>query len=338
MNFFKNLKISAKVLLSCLVFLVIIISIAFFGYRSQQNQVESYEKIYSHRFRSVIALQIISRNIYQMQTNIYRQLVLAQIGRWEGIEPIRDESKLLRAEYMKHWNECTSNSAINAEEKSLTDNWMNIRTSLAGVTDRFGKEIDAKEVGKAELTIAEWEKGYDSLKKAMQAILDYQDKAAKGLRNEQYAQAGRDFEINMFMLVISIVVAVLITFVLARSVSGPVNKGLNFARKIAVGDFTGRIDVKQRDELGILADELNKTADNLEHLIGGIITSAKSLIRSVQEIASGNEDLSQRTTEQASSLEEIASTIEQTSAAINRNADNSINADRLAKEVTEEAE
>ncbi|MBP9022877.1 MAG: MCP four helix bundle domain-containing protein [Spirochaetes bacterium] len=338
MNFFKNLKISAKVLLSCIVFLIIIISIAFFGYRSQQNQVSSYEKIYSHRFRSVIALQIISRNIYQMQTNIYRQLVLAQIGRWEGIEPIRDESKLLRAEYMKHWDEYTSNSAINAEEKSLTDKWMNIRTSLAGVTDRFGKEIDAREVRKAELTIAEWEKGYDTLKKAMQAILDYQDKAAKELRNEQYAQAGRDFEINMFMLVISIIVAVLITFVLARSVSGPVNKGLDFARKIAVGDFTERIDLNQKDELGILADELNKTADNLEHLIGGIVTSAKSLIRSVQEIASGNENLSQRTTEQASSLEEIASTIEQTSAAINRNADNSINADRLAKEVTLEAE
>jgi len=256
MNFFKNLKISAKVLLSCLVFLIIIISIAFFGYRSQQNQVESYEKIYSHRFRSVIALQIISRNIYQMQTNIYRQLVLAQMGKWEGIEPIRDESKLLRAEYMKHWDEYTSNSAINAEEKSLTDKWMNIRTSLAGVTDRFGKEIDTREVRKAELTIAEWEKGYDTLKKAMQDILDYQDKAAKELRNEQYAQARLDFEINMFMLVISIVVAALITFILARSVSGPVNKGLNFARKIAVGDFTGRIDLNQRDELGILADEL----------------------------------------------------------------------------------
>jgi methyl-accepting chemotaxis protein len=96
--------------------------------------------------------------------------------------------------------------------------------------------------------------------------------------------------------------------------------------------------LNQKDELGILADELNKTADNLEHLIGGIIESAKSLIRSVQEIASGNENLSQRTTEQASSLEEIASTIEQTSAAINRNADNSLNADRLAKEVTAEAE
>ncbi|HPW52662.1 MAG TPA: MCP four helix bundle domain-containing protein, partial [Spirochaetota bacterium] len=257
MNFFKNLKISAKVLLSCLVFLVIIISIAFFGYRSQQNQVESYEKIYSHRFCSVIALQIISRNIYQMQTNIYRQLVFAQIGKWDQIEPVREESKLLRTEYLKQWDTYTKNVEMNAEEKSITDDWMNIRTSLAGVTDRFGKEIDAREVRKAELTIAEWEKGYDTLKKAMQAILDFQDKAAKELRNEQYAQARRDFEINMFMLVISIIVAALITFVLARSVSGPVNKGLSFARKIAVGDFTDRIDLNQKDELGILADELN---------------------------------------------------------------------------------
>lgn len=338
MDFFKNLRISVKILLACLVFLLFILIIAYLGYRSQQRQIQSYEKIYSQRFRSVIALQVISRNIYQMQTNIYRQLVSAQSGRWEAIDPVRKESKELRSEYLKYWDMYKNGVVMSDEEKNVTDNWMNIRNSLASVTDKFGRTIDERDVEGALAAIAEWEKGYEGLKKAMQAILDYQDKAAVNLRDEQYLQAQSDLRMNIIILSASVAVSIVITIILAGTVSGPVKKGLDFARKIAVGDFTERINLNRKDELGKLASELNLTADNLEHLIGSIVSSARSLIGSVQEIAGGNENLSQRTAEQASSLEEIASTIEETSASISRNADNSANADRLAKAAVEEAE
>jgi methyl-accepting chemotaxis protein len=129
----------------------------------------------------------------------------------------------------------------------------------------------------------------------------------------------------------SLVIGVVITIILSKSVSGPVKKGLAFAELIAQGNFLERIDLDQKDELGQLGKALNTSADNLEKLISEIIMASQNLVRAVEEIASGNENLSQRTSEQASSLEEIAATVEEANASTRQNAGNAGEANTLAE-------
>jgi len=126
--------------------------------------------------------------------------------------------------------------------------------------------------------------------------------------------------------------------VLSRAVSGPARKSLEFAEKLAAGDFTVRIDLDQKDELGQLVNALNSAANDLERLISEILVASQNLSQAVDQISGGNQNLSQRTSEQASSLEEIASTIEEAAAAIRQNADNSDQANRLSGETMKMAE
>ena len=338
MKWFNNLKVAYKVLLSCSLFITIILVISYTGYRSQKNQSVSYDSFYNERFKSLVSLQLISKDILQMQTNIYRQTILAKTNKWENIDKIRNESKLLREEYLKYWDQYNKAVKMNDDEKKLTQNWMDSRNSLAKITDQFNKNLDFREANAIDDTIRQWEILYEPVKTATQNIINYQDKIALQLKNEQLKSSKRDMIITLTLLGISILIGIIVTIILARSVSGPVNKGLSFAKKMAEGDFTERIDLDQKDELGVLGASLNTTADNLEKLISEIVFSAQSLTQAVQEIASGNENLSQRTSEQASSLEEIASTIEQTAAAIVQNAENSTQADKLSFTTKTEAE
>jgi methyl-accepting chemotaxis protein len=142
--------------------------------------------------------------------------------------------------------------------------------------------------------------------------------------------------LEAFLPVILLSIAVIIMIVLAltllvKSILKSIRLLMGQAEKIAAGDFTERIVLEQKDEIGILVFTLNKSMDSLEELISNIIMASQNLVRAVEEIASGNENLSQRTSEQASSLEEIAATVEETNASTRQNAGNANEANTLAE-------
>ncbi|HOP62572.1 MAG TPA: methyl-accepting chemotaxis protein [Spirochaetota bacterium] len=137
--------------------------------------------------------------------------------------------------------------------------------------------------------------------------------------------------IIFIIVIISVLISLAVSFYISGKISRPVKAMNLFASKLAEGDFTERIDVKQKDEIGDLARALNTSTDNLENLITGIIVASENLSSAVEQITKGNMNLSQRTTEQASALEEIASTIEENTATVERNAENSKNAQELTE-------
>ncbi len=137
---------------------------------------------------------------------------------------------------------------------------------------------------------------------------------------------------TFFIAIIAIAISLLISFYISGKISNPVQAMSIFANKLANGDFTDRVNINQKDEIGHLANALNSSADNLEELITSIIMSAENLSQAVDQISKGNMSLSQRTTQQASALEEIAATIEENTATVDRNAENSKSAQILTRE------
>jgi signal transduction histidine kinase len=73
----------------------------------------------------------------------------------------------------------------------------------------------------------------------------------------------------------SVVVALLLGFVLSRSLIGPIRKMDTRLAAIASGDFSGHVDVPNRDELGALATNLNRMNDQLGHLYGELETASR---------------------------------------------------------------
>jgi methyl-accepting chemotaxis protein len=126
--------------------------------------------------------------------------------------------------------------------------------------------------------------------------------------------------------------AVVIYIIIARRLK-PLDECKTVMEEMAQGNLSKRYDGKiSGDEVGDIAQAMNNSLNQFEHLVSEIIVAVQNLSQAVQEIASGNENLSQRTSEQASSLEEVASTIEEATASIKQNADNSLDAKKMATE------
>jgi signal transduction histidine kinase len=65
---------------------------------------------------------------------------------------------------------------------------------------------------------------------------------------------------------VAIGIAVLITFFLSRRILSPVKALINVSRQYGKGDFSQRVDNKDKGELGELANSFNSMADDLERI------------------------------------------------------------------------
>jgi signal transduction histidine kinase len=73
--------------------------------------------------------------------------------------------------------------------------------------------------------------------------------------------------INTYLVwgaVVAIVIALMITFVISRRITSPLRALNSSAIKLGKGDFTQRVAIKTRDEVGTLAQTFNLMAENLE--------------------------------------------------------------------------
>jgi signal transduction histidine kinase/CHASE3 domain sensor protein len=75
----------------------------------------------------------------------------------------------------------------------------------------------------------------------------------------------------------SIILALGLGYVFSWSIVGPLTQIAGRLRQVAAGEFTGRVDVVNRDELGSLAADLNRTCDELARLYGQLERSVKEL-------------------------------------------------------------
>ncbi len=73
-------------------------------------------------------------------------------------------------------------------------------------------------------------------------------------------------------------IALLVIGLVSKSIVTPLTKSVDFARSVAEGDLTADIDVKQKDEIGVLASALN----DMKNRIGDVLKETGELIQAVQ--------------------------------------------------------
>lgn len=139
------------------------------------------------------------------------------------------------------------------------------------------------------------------------------------------------------LLCTAMLLGVLLALSIARLISRPLNAALKVAQTVAAGDLTSNIVVASTDETGQLLHALHQMNGNLQDIVGRVRGGAETIATASSQIAAGNLDLSSRTEQQASSLEETASSMEELTSTVKQNSDNARQANGLARTASEVA-
>jgi methyl-accepting chemotaxis protein len=136
----------------------------------------------------------------------------------------------------------------------------------------------------------------------------------------------------------ALIIGVSVAVVLTRGITRPIRQGVGFAKAMAQGDFTQKLSIEQKDEIGALAKALNDMVDGLSDVVRNVQSVSDNVASGSEELSSSSEQLSQGATEQASNLEEVSSNIEQMSSNVQQNSDNASQTEKIALQVSKDAE
>src|SRR5690606_34701464 len=125
---------------------------------------------------------------------------------------------------------------------------------------------------------------------------------------------------------------------LRRRVLLPLREAGTHFDRMAGGDLTARVEVRNGNEIGQLFAALKRMQENLARTVSQVRRGVDEINVGSREISAGNTDLSSRTEQQAASLEETAASMEELASTVKQNADNARQANQLAASASDVAE
>jgi methyl-accepting chemotaxis protein len=174
----------------------------------------------------------------------------------------------------------------------------------------------------------------DNLDKMLDGLTDLKETRAAAKANDT-AELYHFSLILMIALVVGslaagLAIGALITRALTRQLGGEPGEVAKVASKIADGDLTVDVDLRQNDSRSVLF-AMKSMRDSLGGIVGQVRVGTDTIATASAEIASGTQDLSARTEQQAGALEETASSMEELTSTVKANADNARQANELAR-------
>ena len=176
---------------------------------------------------------------------------------------------------------------------------------------------------------------FDQAAEALQKSLGLLvDKATADMRQEVAGVAADAQQLRVWAAALCAAVAVLAGLLgwrIARSITVPLGGAVAALGRVAEGDLGFDIPVRGRDETAALMSSMRSMQEHLRHIASGVRENAEKVATASQQIAQGNHDLSVRTEEQASAVQRTASSMLELGTTVSHTTDSAREADTLAQ-------
>jgi len=125
----------------------------------------------------------------------------------------------------------------------------------------------------------EFDKVADEFRGKIAVFEEAHEKEANDMIREILSSVKKVWNVLFSFSSIAVVIGLLIAFFITRSITVPITKIVEIADDIANGNLSREIDIRQKDEVGKLADAFR----NMKDKITGVLTETDKLIQAVQD-------------------------------------------------------
>jgi len=122
---------------------------------------------------------------------------------------------------------------------------------------------------------------------------------------------------------VMLLISCFLFYFFTRSITRPIIKGVEFAKKLSKGELTQKLDIDQKDEVGELAAAMNHMVESISSMLKDILEGIMKLTQSAEELSTISDQMktsSQSTTEKsnmvAAAAEELSSNMNAVAAAV----------------------
>lgn len=328
MNWYKNLKMAPKLILSFILVALFIIIVGMIGIVNMRKINANAVSMHDSNLKSVQYLTSLKQNFADVRSDLLK-LVYQQNKNQQNdslkkdIDSLAGKNDTIIQQY--------SNMSLNKEQKALM---MQLNEDVAfykNARDVVVKYADAKNYEAADINFSQVTEGRTKIYSDLDKLIAISTKQADNSYKENNS-AYTSSLYNVFIITgIGLVVAVILGLQISFSVSKPIKRVLKFAEALGNQDLTQSINIDSRNEIGDMAKALNQAALNVKSLITEIMNSANDISASSEELSATTEEINSKmelvsaSTEQISKgTQDLSATTEEVSASSEEIGENTI--------------
>lgn len=320
MKWFKNLKISHKLIFSCILGALFIAVMGAIGVMNMKKIYSSSDLIVVHNLKPLQQITAIRRNI--MEINYDMLLVINEENKGD-IQRLEEAVKKLRKaddELLKEYNSLPE-LEIEVEEDKIYDEFSKLLPTYREKQDKLFILVKENNYAEAKKVFKEYYDTQSKIQDSIQKIVESNiQQAEKRVTNSSQVYKSSS-SIMIGLAILGLVTASLLGAVIGNMIGKNLKKVVVFAERLAQGDLTKNIDIDTKDEIGDMSKALNRAIENIRELVneivdstGKITSSTKEISTTVEEVSSKMELINQSTIEISASSEELSATVEEVNA------------------------
>lgn len=235
-------------------------------------------------------------------------------------------------EEMNVYSENFSETIISKEIQTAYDAFLDSRADYRShLEELLQLTLDNKDEEAYALLTGDLDTAGDIEEVAIDNLVQLKVDAGKERSNSNNITSRNAITIMIVIVGVGVLMAIALGIIMSKMIGNPIRKVSDAAELIADGDLNINLDIKSKDEVGVLANAFGKMANNLNDVMTNINIASDQVASGSRIVSDSSMALSQGATEQASSVEELSSSLEEISSQTKQNADNADHANELAE-------
>lgn len=334
MGWYKDMKIGAKLIVGFLIVALIAGGIGLIGVLNIQKIDKLDTQLYEKMTVPLGNMILVAESFQRYRGNL-KDIILATTP-----EEIADYEKRI-ADRNKEFSEnilAFEATLLTEEGKRMVEELEKDKAEYDAVAQKIIQNVKA---GNKEAALALMKGDGNALRTKIEELYrelkDSKINLAKETAEGNTKTANTATITMIALLVGGMILSMVLGLFIASTIKKPINIMVDASKRMADGDLDVNIDVKTKDEIGVLAQAFSRMAHNMNEVMTNINAASEQVASGSRQVSDSSMSLSQGATEQASSIEELTASIEEIASQTRLNAQNANQANELADKTKENA-
>ncbi len=330
MQWFKNLKVSSKLLLSFSVVLLLTVFLGLFSITQLAKVNADTRELGTNWMPSTNKISELDHTIQYFRRSEF-QHILSQDK--ENMDLYEKRMAETLAEGSKIRDEYVKMISSDEERKLFEDYKLKLGLYLEANKKMIALSRQNRNAEALAVLRGESSKALLETEEVLKKLVDLNKKGGA----DEYKKSEQAYSTSKILIIATLAVCIglgiAMALLVANIIAAPLRAGVKAANSIAQGDLTVALESDTKDELGLLTDALKQMTENLRTMISrtadissGIASASSQLRATAESISTGAEEVANQTNTVATAGEEMSST----SADIAKNCTMAADASRLS--------
>ncbi|UZQ49402.1 methyl-accepting chemotaxis protein [Clostridium kluyveri] len=311
MNWFSNLKIFKKLMLSFIVITLFTCLVGIISINKIGKVNTSLNNMYNVNLKSTNILQELKTNLMEARSDML--VILDPINKdslndiISNVDKLKEKNEKLQSDY--------KSTIVTDKDKQLYEEFQQYLEGWRSARENYVKSIQQGDYENGRTQFGQTETYRTKMFSVLDQYIDLKVKAAGKDYDNGIAQYRSSFIFLIVIILASAALSIILGILTSSNINKPILKIKELVDKFSNFDFSSNTNITRKDELGQVALSLNKAQKNIVDLVKNIMEDSENMSSSSQELSATAEELSSKAQSIDNSLKAVASSIQETSAA-----------------------